>query len=69
MGITDLPFQGFVESVRKSNLAMVDQWSKEAGKGKAEAEKASHDAAGGRQGDAGKGQGAGQAGGHSADGH
>ena len=73
VGITDLPFQGFVDSVRKSNLAIVDQLSKEAEKAKAEAEadKASHDSEGGRKGDAGKGagQGAGHAGGHSANGH
>jgi hypothetical protein len=57
--------------VRKSNLAIVDQLSKEAEKAKAEADKASHDSEGGRKGDAGKGagQGAGHAGGHSANGH
>ncbi|QZP35630.1 beta-agarase [Pseudomonas sp. DR48] len=71
VGITDLPFQGFVDSVRKSNLAIVDQLGKEAEKAKAEADKASHDSEGGRKGDAGKGagQGAGHAGGHSANGH
>ena len=57
VGITDLPFQGFVDSVRKSNLALVEQLGKETGKVKAEAEKASHDAEGGKQGDAGKGPG------------
>ncbi len=72
VGITDLPFQGFVESVRKSNLLTVDQLGKEAEKARAEAEKkASHDAEGGRKGEAGKGpgEGAGHAGGHSANGH
>ncbi|VVN24366.1 hypothetical protein PS662_04536 [Pseudomonas fluorescens] len=71
VGITDLPFQGFVDSVRKSNLATVDQLSKEAEKAKAEGEKASHDAQGGRKADGGKGagQGAGSSGGHSGKGH
>jgi hypothetical protein len=71
VGITDLPFQGFVDSVRKSNLATVDQLSKEAEKARVEADKASHDAEGGREGDAGKGagQGAGNPGGHSGKGH
>jgi hypothetical protein len=67
VGITDLPFQGFVDSVRKSNLAAVDQLTKEA-KASAGAEKASHDAEGGRQAEAGKGPGKG-AGGHSGKGH
>ncbi|MHC8292316.1 beta-galactosidase [Pseudomonas sp. LB3P58] len=71
VGITDLPFQGFVDSVRKSNLQTVDQLGKEAEKAKAEADKAGQEAAGGRKGDAGKGpgQGAGHAGGHSGNGH
>ncbi|MGE8187621.1 beta-agarase [Pseudomonas sp. NPDC086278] len=72
VGITDLPFQGFVDSVRKSNLATVDQLGKEAEKAKAVADKASHDAAeGGRKAEAGKGpgQGTGHAGGHSGNGH
>jgi hypothetical protein len=68
VGITDLPFQGFVDSVRKSNLAAVDQLGKEAEKAAAEADKASHDAEGGREADAGKGPGKG-AGGHSGKGH
>ncbi|WP_447788612.1 beta-agarase [Pseudomonas farris] len=71
VGITDLPFQGFVDTVRKSNVQTVDQLGKEAEKAKAEAEKASHDAEGGRNVEAGKGpgEGAGHAGGHSANGH
>lgn len=74
VGITDLPFQGFVDSVRKSNLAAVDQLGKEAEKARAEADKAAgqeHEAEGGRKSDAGKGagQGAGHAGGHSGNGH
>ena len=71
VGITDLPFQGFVDSVRKSNLAAIDQLGKEAQKASTEADKASHDAEGGRKAEAGKGpgKGAGQAGGHSGSGH
>ncbi|WP_426237943.1 beta-galactosidase [Pseudomonas sp. TWP3-2] len=67
VGVTDLPFQGFVEAVRKSNLATVDQLAKEAEKAAQTADKASHDAEGGRKADAGKGpgQGAGHVGGHS----
>ncbi|WP_095058752.1 MULTISPECIES: beta-galactosidase [unclassified Pseudomonas] len=68
VGITDLPFQGFVDSVRKSNLATVDKMGKEAEKAATEADKASHDAEGGRKADAGKGPGKG-AGGHSGKGH
>jgi hypothetical protein len=64
VGITDLPFQNFVDSVRKSNLAAVDQLNKEAEKTAAEANKASHDTEGGRQAEAGKGPGKGT-GGHS----
>ncbi|MNF15489.1 hypothetical protein D3C80_2181220 [compost metagenome] len=73
MGITDLPFQGFVDTVRKSNLQTVDQLGKEAEKAKAEAEKATenHEGEGGKQAAADKGaeQGAGHAGGHSGNGH
>jgi hypothetical protein len=68
VGVTDLPFQGFVDSVRKSNLAAVDQLGKEAEKAAAETDKASHDAEGGRKAEAGKGPGKG-AGGHSGKGH
>jgi len=68
VGITDLPFQGFVDSVRKSNLAAVDQLAKEAKLASAAADKASHDVEGGRQAEAGKGPGKG-AGGHSGKGH
>ncbi|WLG46180.1 beta-galactosidase [Pseudomonas sp. FP1740] len=71
VGITDLPFQGFVDSVRKSNGQIIDQLGKEAEKARAEADKASHDVEGGRKGEAGKGpgKGAGHAGGHSGNGH
>ncbi|MFJ2713219.1 beta-galactosidase [Pseudomonas sp. NPDC087346] len=68
VGITDLPYQGFVEAVRTSNLQAVDQLGKEAEKA---ADKADHESQGGRKGEAGKGpgQGAGHAGGHSGNGH
>ena len=66
VGITDLPYQGFVETVRKSNLQAVDQLGKEAEKAAAVA---GHEAAGGRKAEAGKGPGAGHAGGHSGNGH
>jgi hypothetical protein len=68
VGVTDLPFQGFVDSARKSNLAALDQLGKEAQKAAAEVDKASHDAEGGRKAEAGKGPGKG-AGGHSGKGH
>jgi hypothetical protein len=68
VGITDLPFQGFVDSVRKSNLATVDQLAKAAQKAAAEGDKANHDAEGGRKAEAGKGPVKG-AGGHSGEGH
>jgi len=67
VGITDLPFQGFVDSVRKSNLAAIDQLSKQAQKASAEADK-DHGTEGGRQAEAGKAPGKG-AGGHSGKGH
>jgi len=66
VGITDLPYQGFVETVRKSNLQALDQLGKEAEKAAAAA---GHEAEGGRKGEAGKGPGAGHAGGHSGNGH
>ncbi|NHX00740.1 beta-galactosidase [Pseudomonas koreensis] len=66
VGITDLPYQGFVEAVRKSNLQAVDQLGKEAEKAAAAV---GHEAEGGRKGEAGKGPGAGHAGGHSGNGH
>jgi hypothetical protein len=66
VGTTDLPYQGFVEAVRKSNLQVIDQLGKEAEKAAAVA---GHEAAGGRKGEAGKGPGAGHAGGHSGNGH
>ncbi|MGY3173973.1 hypothetical protein ACVWYU_003376 [Pseudomonas sp. TE12234] len=68
VGITDLPFQGFVDSVRKSNLAAIEQLGKEAQKASAEANKANHDTEGGRKGEAGQGPGK-ATGGHSGKGH
>ena len=72
VGITDVPFQGFVDSVRKSNLQALDRLAKEADKAQAEADKAAGDAAdAGKPGhdDEGAGQGSGAAGDHSGNGH
>lgn len=71
VGVTDLPYQGFVETVRKSNLATLDQLGKAAEKAAAAADKVDHETEGGRKGEAGKGpgQGAGHTGGHSGNGH
>ncbi|WP_085712939.1 MULTISPECIES: beta-galactosidase [unclassified Pseudomonas] len=71
VGVTDVPYQGFVETVRKSNLATLDQLGKEAEKAAVAADKAGHETEGGRKGEAGKGpgQGAGHTGGHSGNGH
>jgi hypothetical protein len=63
VGVTDLPYQGFVETVRKSNLQALEQLGKEGQKAPA------HEAEGGRKGEAGKAAGAGHAGGHSGNGH
>ena len=69
VGITDVPFQGFVDSVRKSNLAAVDQLGKEAEKAKAAA--AVHAGEGGKPGREGNAAapGAEHSGGHSGKGH
>ncbi|ROL65408.1 beta-agarase [Pseudomonas protegens] len=71
VGITDVPFQGFVDSVRKSNLQAVDQLGKEAQKARVQAQQAA--AAEHGSGDEGKGREAkeagAQAGGHSGNGH
>ncbi|QJP94229.1 beta-galactosidase [Pseudomonas fluorescens] len=71
VGVTDLPYQGFVETVRKSNLATLEQLGKAAEKAAAAADKVDHETEGGRKGEAGKGpgQGAGHTGGHSGNGH
>ncbi|WP_339476628.1 beta-galactosidase [Pseudomonas fluorescens] len=66
VGVTDLPYQGFVDAVRKGNLQAVDQLGKEAAKPPAAV---AHEAEGGRKGEAGKGPGAGHSGGHSGNGH
>ncbi len=66
VGVTDLPYQGFVDAVRKGNLQAVDQMGKEAAKPPAAA---AHEAEGGRKGEAAKGPGAGHSGGHSGNGH
>ena len=65
VGITDVPFQGFVENVRKSNLAAVDQLGKEAEKAKAASAVREHQNANG----ATAGKGVGHAGGHAGNGH
>lgn len=71
VGITDVPFQGFVETVRKSNLQALEQLAKVAEQARVEATRVE---AGGREGEgggkshAGKGLG-GHAGGHSGNGH
>lgn len=71
VGITDVPFQGFVDNVRKSNLQAIEQLAKETQKARVQAQQA--DAAEHGSEEAGKGhegKGAGEhAGGHSANGH
>ncbi|NWA23686.1 beta-galactosidase [Pseudomonas gingeri] len=75
VGITDVPFQGFVESVRKSNLQALALLNKEAEKAKVEAQQKAAKGIGqddvggkGRSGSTG-GEGAGHPGGHSGNGH
>ncbi|ROM16121.1 beta-agarase [Pseudomonas protegens] len=71
VGITDVPFQGFVDSVRKSNLQAIDQLGKAAEQARVEAEQAvagEHGGDGADKGRAGKGPG-GHAGGHAGNGH
>lgn len=63
VGVTDLPYQGFVETVRKSNLQALEQLGKEAQKTPAA------EVEGGRKAEAGKAAEAAQAGGHSGNGH
>ncbi|KVV01803.1 MULTISPECIES: beta-galactosidase [unclassified Pseudomonas] len=69
VGITDLPFTGFVDSVRKTNLQVLDQLGQEAAKAQADAQKVlkapRHAPQDGNEG----GSGAGHAGGHSGKGH
>ena len=71
VGITDVPFQGFVDSVRNSNLQAIDQLGKAAEQARVEAEQAvagEHGGDGADKGRAGKGPG-GHAGGHAGNGH
>ncbi|MBW0237172.1 beta-galactosidase [Pseudomonas sp. D1HM] len=69
IGITDLPFTGFVDSVRKANLQAIDQLSQEAAKARIAAESAlkapRHTPAEGGNDRSGQGH----AGGHSGKGH
>jgi hypothetical protein len=69
VGITDVPFQGFVEAVRKSNVQVPVMLSKEAGAREAESAKSQVAAQNAGKGDGGKhgngeGKGAEGAGGH-----
>ncbi|KAF0863280.1 beta-galactosidase [Pseudomonas sp. LD120] len=71
VGITDVPFHGFVDSVRKSNLRAMDQLGRQAQKARAEAEQviaAEQAAKEHGKGPADNGQ-EGHAGGHAANGH
>ncbi|MDP9507949.1 beta-galactosidase [Pseudomonas protegens] len=71
VGITDVPFQGFVDNVRKSNLQAIEQLAKETQKARVQAqqaEAAEHGSEGAGKGHEGKGVGE-HAGGHSANGH
>lgn len=71
VGITDVPFQGFVDTVRKSNQQALEQLARDAQKAQVQAQQAgaaAHDAADGGKGHDAKDTG-GHAGGHSANGH
>lgn len=71
VGITDVPFQGFVDNVRKSNLQAIEQLAKETQKARVQAQQADaaeHGSEGAGKGHEGKGVGE-HAGGHSANGH
>ncbi|MCB1654500.1 MAG: hypothetical protein KDI41_11460, partial [Pseudomonadales bacterium] len=69
IGITDLPFTGFVDSVRKTNLLVLDQLGQEAAKAQVDADQAAkapvHTPQDGSAGSSGPGH----AGGHSGKGH
>jgi hypothetical protein len=69
IGITDLPFTGFVDSVRKANLQALGQLGQEAAKAQAAAEKAVKAPVHATDDGSGGGSGAGHAGGHSGKGH
>ncbi|MFB4247603.1 beta-galactosidase [Pseudomonas idahonensis] len=71
VGITDVPFQGFVDNVRKSNLQAIEQLAKETQKARVQAQQAEAAEHGSEEAGKGhEGKGAGEhAGGHSANGH
>ncbi|WP_416759721.1 beta-galactosidase [Pseudomonas sp. BNK-6] len=71
VGITDVPFQGFVDNVRKSNLQAIEQLAKETQKARVQAQQAGAAEHGSEEAGKGhEGKGAGEhAGGHSANGH
>ena len=69
IGITDLPFTGFVDSVRKANLQALGQLGQEAAKAQAAAEKTVKAPVHTTDDGSGGGSGAGHAGGHSGKGH
>lgn len=69
IGITDLPFNGFVESVRKTNLNTLQELGQEAAKAKVESEQAIKAARQTPKDGNGDHSGAGHAGGHSGKGH
>ncbi|QZI69468.1 beta-galactosidase [Pseudomonas protegens] len=71
VGITDVPFQGFVDNVRKSNLQAIEQLAKEAQKARVQAQQAEAAEHGSEEAGKGhEGKGAGEhAGAHSANGH
>jgi flagellar biosynthesis/type III secretory pathway protein FliH len=73
VGITDIPFQGFVDEVRKANLQALDQLGKAAEAARVEVEKAAN-AGAANEGEKGHPDGhapgqSGHPGGHSANGH
>lgn len=75
VGITDVPFQGFVESVRKSNLQALALLNKEAEKAKVEAQQKAakgigqDDSGGNTRSGSANGEGSGHPGGHSGNGY
>ena len=69
IGITDLPFTGFVDSVRKTNLQALDQLAQEAAKAQVDADQATRAPVHTPQEGSAGGSGPGHAGGHSGKGH
>ena len=69
IGITDLPFTGFVDSVRKANVQALGQLEQEAAKAQVDADKAVKAPRHAPQEGSGEHSGAGHAGGHSGKGH